>query len=80
MDRQGTKHGIDRRQLARPYGWLARFHTLNRYKRFAEAEDASVYFNPCLGIPPITIDVPAHFFGVQMLVGAASLLVLLLVS
>ena len=37
-----------------------------------------VYCNPCLGIPPIVIESPLRYFGVQMLVGLACLLGLLL--
>jgi hypothetical protein len=37
-----------------------------------------VYCNPCQGIPPIVIESPLRYFGVQMLAGLACLLGLLL--
>jgi hypothetical protein len=36
-----------------------------------------VYCNPCLGIPPILIESPARYLGVQMVAGVSSLLALL---
>ena len=37
-----------------------------------------VYCNPCFGIPPIVIASPLRYFGIQMLVGLACILGLLL--
>jgi hypothetical protein len=37
-----------------------------------------VYWNPCLGIPAITIESPRRYFGIQLMVGIACLLVLLM--
>lgn len=37
-----------------------------------------VYCNPCLGVPPIVIASPLHYFGVQMLVGLTCILSLML--
>ena len=34
--------------------------------------------NPCLGIPLIVIETPLRHFGIQMLAGSASILVVLL--
>jgi hypothetical protein len=28
-----------------------------------------IYCNPCLGIPPIVIESPLQYFGMQMIVG-----------
>lgn len=45
----------------------------------APAQDAMfVYCNPCLGIPPIVIESPLRYFGIQMLAGLACVLSLLL--
>ena len=37
-----------------------------------------LYCNPCLGTPPIVIEWPLRYFGIQMLVGLACMLGLLL--
>ena len=37
-----------------------------------------LYCNPCLGIPPIEVELALRYFGVQMLVGLASSLILVL--
>ena len=37
-----------------------------------------IYCNPCLGIPPIVIELPLRYFGIQMLVGVACIVGLLL--
>ena len=39
-----------------------------------------VYSSPCLGIPPIVIESPGHYFGWQMLLGVISLFVLLILA
>ncbi len=45
----------------------------------ASSQDSRlVYCNPCLGNPPIVIGSPLRYFGVQMLVGLACVLILLL--
>ena len=36
-------------------------------------EQEWIYCNPCLGIPPMVIVSPKCFFGIQLLVGIASL-------
>jgi hypothetical protein len=36
------------------------------------------YCNPCIGLPPVVIGAPVRFFGIQLLAGALSVLVLLL--
>ena len=36
-------------------------------------EQEWIYCNPCLGIPPMVIVSPMRFFGIQLLVGIASL-------
>ena len=41
-------------------------------------EPLFVYCNPCLGIPPIVIESPLRYFGIQMLVGVACIVGLLL--
>jgi hypothetical protein len=37
-----------------------------------------IYCSPCLGIPPIVIESPLQFFGTQMLLGVAGIVVLVL--
>jgi hypothetical protein len=45
----------------------------------APAQDfALVYCSPCLGIPPIVIESPLQYFGIQMLVGAVGVVGLVL--
>ena len=41
-------------------------------------EPLFVYWNPCLGIPPTVIESPLRYFGIQMLVGVACVVSLLL--
>ena len=41
------------------------------------ARTSLIYWQPCLGVLPIVIESPGWFFGVQSLVGLASLLTLL---
>jgi putative tryptophan/tyrosine transport system substrate-binding protein len=43
-------------------------------------EQTWIYCAPCLGVPPIRIEAPAWFFGIQFLVGIACALTLLAVS
>jgi hypothetical protein len=37
-----------------------------------------LYWNPCLGIPPIVLESPLLFFGIQIAAGLVALLVLLI--
>ena len=37
-----------------------------------------IFCNPCLGVPPIVIEAPLQYFGVQMVVGIAGIVGLLL--
>lgn len=39
--------------------------------------EPGLYWQPCLGLPPIAIISPARYFGAQLLAGLASLLTLL---
>ena len=41
-------------------------------------EQEWIYCNPCLGIPPMVIESPKRFFGIQLLVGIAFLSVYVL--
>ena len=50
-----------------------------RAARMAPArEPLFMYCNPCLGIPPIVIESPLRYFGIQMLVGMVCIVGLLL--
>jgi len=39
-----------------------------------------MYWNPCDGLPPIVIERPSLFFGVQILSGLGALLLLLAIE
>ena len=39
-----------------------------------------LYYNPCLGVPPIAIETPLRFFGVQAFVGVCCLLALFVLA
>ena len=39
---------------------------------------AFLHWNPCLGIPPIVIESPLLFFGIQIAVGLVCLVILLI--
>ena len=69
-----------RGQPAFPHEHMGCADALHRIERWANSENALIYCNPCLGIPPILLDAPAHFFGIQILFGGASLFILLLIS
>lgn len=44
----------------------------------AQAHVAILYWNPCLGMPPITVESPLLFFGIQIAAGLIALAVLLI--
>ena len=56
-------------------GTAARGHSAE-----AVRDKVLVLSSPCLGIPPIMIESPGHYFGWQMLVGVISLLGLLVLG
>ena len=67
--------------------WLVPFHQApmkcahasHGIERSAYSDNA-LYWNPCLGIPPMVLFAPAHFFGIQFLVGKICLISLLLTA
>jgi hypothetical protein len=49
--------------------------------RASYSRQATSYWNPCLGmVAPIELESPRHFFGIQIAVGLASMLALVLIQ
>jgi hypothetical protein len=46
----------------------------------AASNSSWMYACPCQGVPPIAIESPLHFFGIQLLAGLCAMLTLLLVE
>ena len=45
-----------------------------------QAREQVIYCNVCLGIPPILIDSPLRFFGIQIIIGFVVLLAWLVID
>lgn len=49
-------------------------------EKYAPSDSSRIHASVCQGMAPMIVESPCHFFGVQLIAGLASLLVLALVE